>query len=243
MTLRALLLAGTGEARALADAVSDIPDLHVTASLAGVTRAPVALPVTTRTGGFGGAGGLRDWLVAHRTDLVINATHPFAEQMQANALEACGALDLPCLRLLRPGWPPRPGWIHAATPGDTADALPQGARVLLTIGRKDLAPFHARPDLSCVLRTIEPVPGLPPHIAPMIARPPFTPDQERATMALLGVTHLVTKNAGGPGTAKLDAADALRLTTVVLDRPPPPPGPVVATVAEAVAWLHGKVAV
>lgn len=242
MTLRVLLLAGTGEARELARAIAEMPGLEVTAALAGVTRAPVSLPVATRTGGFGGADGLREWLLSTQTDLVVNATHPFAAQMQENALAACNTLDLPCLRLLRPAWPVRPNWIRAKDAQRAADALPHGVRVLLTSGRKEIGPFRARTDLRCVLRSIEPVPDLAPHIQPMIARPPFSPDQERATMALLGITHLVTKNAGGPGTAKLDAADALRLTTVIIDRPAPPPAPIARTVAEAVAWLRRKVA-
>ena len=43
MTARLLLLAGTAEARALAEALSTVPGLEVTASLAGVTRNPAPI--------------------------------------------------------------------------------------------------------------------------------------------------------------------------------------------------------
>ena len=52
-----------------------------------------------------------------------------------------------------------------------------------------------------------------------------------------GITHLVTKNAGGAGTAKLDAADRLGLTTIVIDRPPLPRADIAATVDAAIDWL------
>jgi precorrin-6A/cobalt-precorrin-6A reductase len=49
---------------------------------------------------------------------------------------------------------------------------------------------------------------------------------------------LVTKASGGEATyAKLAAARALALPVLMVRRPEPPPGPVVQSVAEALAWL------
>ncbi|MFT7494057.1 MAG: precorrin-6A/cobalt-precorrin-6A reductase, partial [Alteromonas macleodii] len=59
MTL--LLLAGTGEAKQIAWGLADT-NVSVVASLAGVTRSPDPLPVTTRIGGFGGDDGFRSYL-------------------------------------------------------------------------------------------------------------------------------------------------------------------------------------
>lgn len=241
-TKRLLLLAGTGEAQALALALTERSGLDVTASLAGVTSDPAPYPCATRTGGFGGSEGLADWMQQHHTDLLIDATHPFASQMHANAARAALAIGLPRLRLSRPPWPDRPGWVHAATIADAAQKLPTGARALLTTGRNEIVPFAVRTDCQLTLRSIEPAPDLPPHIHPLQARPPFTADSERALFALLGITHLVSKNAGGSGTAKLDVADQMRLTTIMIARPAPPPGPVATTTDEAVAWVRDKVA-
>ena len=241
--MRVLLLAGTAEASSLAKTLARTEGLEVIASLAGVTEDPRDLPVEVRTGGFGGIEGLRAWLEQNRPAAVIDATHPYAAQMQRHAAIACTMTATPHLRLLRPAWPKRPGWQGVSDMTEAARALPAGSHALLTTGRKGLAPFAARSDLTCTLRTIEPVPGLPDHILPLHARPPFTHDQERATFALLGITHLVTKNAGGTGTAKLDVADALRLTTIVVDRPPRPQGHIVSTPDEAVAWLRRTVGI
>ena len=59
MTL--LLLAGTGEAVALAKGLADGPT-PVIASLAGATRLPRELAVKTRSGGFGGDEGFQSYL-------------------------------------------------------------------------------------------------------------------------------------------------------------------------------------
>jgi precorrin-6A/cobalt-precorrin-6A reductase len=281
---RALILAGTAEARTVVGIARFLPRLELVVSYAGATReqeplghpppesvaslirivdahraapperplartaagliasltapppgAPMA-PVSKRIGGFGGASGLAAWLRTDRVGAVIDATHPFAAQMQANALRACSAEGVPRLRLLRPEWPPRTGWVGVADLGAAAAALPSGARVLLTSGR-DWASFAGRTDCRFWLRSIEPVP-LPDHIEPIVARPPFSRSQERALLQRLGATHLVAKNSGGDA-AKLDAADALGLAVLMVARPAPPPGPTVATAEEALLWLVG----
>ena len=239
---KVLLLAGTAEARTLAGRLVDLPGVEPIASLAGVTEAPGALTVPTHTGGFGGADGLVDWIRANRVEAVVDATHPYATQMQTNAVAACRKTATPHLRLLRPPWPERPGWVNVPDMETAVDACPRGARVLLTTGHKGLGAFAGRRDLQTAVRTIEPVKDLPENLHPIHARPPYHTDSERALFALLGITHLVTKNAGGAGTAKLDVADEMGITTIVLDRPAPPPGEIAKTVDQAVAWLHRVVA-
>ncbi len=236
--MRVLLLGGTAEARVLAAGLAGMPGVEAVASLAGATRAPAAYAVPVRTGGFGGAEGLVDWLRAHGTGAVIDATHAFAARMQANAARACAAAGVPRLRLLRPEWPARPGWRMAGSLAEAAAILPTGARVLLTTGR-DWAPFAGRTDCRFWLRSIEPV-ALPEHVQPILARPPFAMADEMALMRRLGVARLVAKNAGGDP-ARLDAAEALDVTVVMVARPAPPSGPLVARPDEALTWLGGLV--
>ena len=88
MTHRILILGGTTEARQLAGRIATRADLKVTLSLAGRTENPVAQPVPTRTGGFGGIEGLADYLTDEKIDLLIDATHPYAARISANAAEA-----------------------------------------------------------------------------------------------------------------------------------------------------------
>lgn len=237
-----LVLGGTAEARALAGELATLPGARPILSLAGITRHPVPSKVETRSGGFGGIDGLRRWLEIHTPAAVIDATHPFATTMQDNAIAACRQAEVPHLRLLRPPWPNRPSWFLMPDHDAAARHLSPGARVLLTTGRKNLAPFAARTDVIFALRTIEAVQGLPDNILPMTARPPFTDEAERGLMERLELTHLITKNAGGAQVAKLNAAEALRLTTLVIARPPLPNAEITDTVEDAVVWLRRTVA-
>ena len=85
--MRVLLLGGTGEARALAERLH--PNVDIISSLAGRVPDP-ALPVgSVRIGGFGGVEGLRTWLTENAVTAVIDATHPFAAAITANAAAAC----------------------------------------------------------------------------------------------------------------------------------------------------------
>ncbi|MEM1298839.1 MAG: cobalt-precorrin-6A reductase [Pseudomonadota bacterium] len=239
---RILLLGGTAEARSLARVLSEIAVLSITASLAGATSDPAPYACPTRTGGFGGPDGLAAWMRDNEIALLIDATHPYAVQMQGNAVIAARATGVPRLRLLRPPWPDRTGWVCARDIAASADKLPEGARALLTTGRKEIEPFVARGDCTFTLRSVEPVPDLPTHIAQFIARPPFSAEAEQTLFESLGITHLVSKNAGGTGTAKLDVAEDMRLTTIMVARPTPPPGPTADSTEAAVAWVREKVA-
>ena len=243
MTAHILLLAGTAEARKLAERLRDLPGLKVTASLAGVTSDPAPIAAETRRGGFGGAAGLADYLRSNAVAAVIDATHPFAARMATNAALACTATATPRLRLIRPPWQPVGDWRDLPDLAAAATALPAHAIALITTGRKDIAPFAERTDLRLLLRVIEPVRDLPPHITQLTARPPFALDDEIALMRAHAITHLVSKNAGGLGRAKLDAAARLALPILMVARPAPPPGPLAASIAEAVAWTDETVAI
>src|SRR4051812_48549061 len=103
---RILLLGGTGEAALLARAIIERfgDSVRPPTSLAGRTARPMPLPGDVRIGGFGGVGGLSDYLRDHRIDLVIDATHPFADQISAHARSACEAASVDRLMMVRPMW-------------------------------------------------------------------------------------------------------------------------------------------
>ncbi|MFJ1968120.1 cobalt-precorrin-6A reductase [Streptomyces sp. NPDC087903] len=229
MSPHVLVLGGTTEARELAAALAARPGTRVTTSLAGRVARPGALAGEVRVGGFGGAEGLADWLREHRVDALVDATHPFAETITANAARAASATGVPALVLRRPGW--RPGredrWHPVPSLAAAADLLPRlGSRVFLTTGRMGLAAFVHLTDLHFVVRSVElPEPPLPPHTEVLLARGPFTVADESALLREHLVDVLVTKDSGGAATAaKLTAARHLALPVVVVRRPPLPGG-------------------
>jgi precorrin-6A/cobalt-precorrin-6A reductase len=241
--LRVLLLGGTAEARALAARLAQRSDIDAVVSLAGRTSAPLGLDLPTRIGGFGGVEGLTRYLTEARIDRVIDATHPFAARISANACAACAALGLPFAVLARPPWAARDGdrWISVADNARAAAALGlRPRRVFLTIGRLGVGSFRAAPQHHYLIRSIEPPDSrdLPPRCAVMLARGPFALEDEIALMRENGIEVLVTKNSGGPSTyAKIEAARKLGLESIVIT--PPPQGGVLAlgSLEEAMAFL------
>ncbi|MCQ4161753.1 cobalt-precorrin-6A reductase [Roseomonas sp. GC11] len=245
--MRVLLLGGTGEATSLAHALAEDSRYQVTVSLAGVTRAPRPLPLPVRRGGFGGASGLAAYLRAEGIAALLDATHPFAARITANAAAAAQATGTPALRLDRPAWSPAPGDDWTEYPGMEALAAALGEtprRVLLTVGQKELAPFRAAPWHHYVIRSVDPPDpaSLPPRAEILTATGPFTLEGERALLERHGIEILVSKNSGGEATAaKLVAARERRLPVRLLARPPAPPGlPSVPNTAGALAWLHAR---
>lgn len=240
--MKLLLLAGTAEARAVAERLAGDGRLEVIASLAGATRDPRALPVPLRVGGFGGEDAQKEWMKINAIDVVIDATHPFAAAISARTRAICAALGLPCLQLLRPGWQPVAGddWRYVDSVKAAALAIPSGAVALLATGRQSLPAFLSRRDAVLYLRQIDP-PGGPfplPRGGYVIAAPPFSEAEELRLFKTLGVDLLVVKDAGGRAGAKLDAARALGLPVVMIRRPAAPPGEKVANVDAALDWLE-----
>lgn len=244
--LRVLILGGTSEASALARLIAGDVRFEAVLSLAGVTSSPATQPVAVRTGGFGGAKGLADHLQQAGVGALIDATHPFADRISANAAEAARIAGVPLIAVRRPPWEPQAGdrWRQVADLGAAARALGEAPkRVLLTVGRQDLAAFLTAPHHSYVVRSVDPPASelLPPDAEVITARGPFDEAGERALMAARGIEVLVTKNSGGEATrAKLDAARALGIAVVMVARPQLPPVETVAGAEEAYAWLERR---
>ncbi|MGW3497456.1 cobalt-precorrin-6A reductase [Streptomyces sp. NPDC001020] len=238
-----LVLGGTAEARELAALLTSRTGVRVTTSLAGRVSRPRALDGDVRVGGFGGAEGMVAWLREHRVDAVLDATHPFAVGITANAARAAAITGVPTVVLRRPGWSAGSGdrWHEAASLAEAANLLPPlGRRVFLTTGRLGIAAFAHLADLHFVVRSVElPEPPMPPDTEVLLARGPFTAAGETALLREHRIDVLVTKDSGGAATAaKLTAARALGLPVVVVRRPPLPAGvTTVPDVAGALARL------
>jgi precorrin-6A/cobalt-precorrin-6A reductase len=240
-----MILGGTSEAAALAAHVAAAaPDLSALVSLAGRTSAPRPLALPMRVGGFGGADGLAQFLRESNVKAVVDATHPFAAIMPFNAETACRLAGVPLVALRRPEWTPvaGDGWLAVPDMAAAARALgDQPKRVLLTIGRQELAAFGSAPHHGYVARMIEE--PEPDHrlaeLKLVRARGPFALADEIDLMRREAIETVVAKNAGGAATeAKLAAARTLGLPVVMVARPAKPDVPLVETVDAAIGWLN-----
>ena len=212
-------------------------------SYAGRTESPVAQPLPIRVGGFGGVEGLKAYIKAEAITHVIDATHPFAAQMSANAVAACHETETPLIALERAPWKAGEGdrWTHVPDLEAAVTAIGSTPRrVFLAIGRQTLATFATAPQHYYLLRLVDPpTEALPlPDAHAVIARGPFTPEGDRALLSDHRIDVIVAKNAGGAGAeAKLTAARALALPVILIDRPTIPPRPIARSAADVMAWL------
>lgn len=226
---RVLILGGTAEARALAYELV-ARGCVVVSSLAGRVRDP-ALPVgEVRIGGFStaeldGVAGLATYLVEHDIAAVVDATHPFAATISANAAAACARTGTPLIRLQRPGWRTHPEadrWLWVDSVNDAVEAGAAYARPFLTTGRQSLSAFAAGwADKDVTARVVDPPEfALPSRWRLIRSRGPYAYADEYALMRAAGTDLLVTKDSGGTHTAaKLDAARDLGIQVLVIARP------------------------
>lgn len=242
-----LILGGTSDARKLAALIhADFEDrVQLTTSLAGRTLSPANMAGNVRTGGFGGVDGLIDYLETENITALIDATHPFATNISLHALTAADETGIPRVLIARPRWS-LPEALDLKRVPDThtaADLLGKmdAHRVLLTTGIQTLKDFSSVPDVWFLVRQIEnheaPLPLS--NAATVTQKPPFTLEGERDLMTENRIDTLITKESGGAATeAKLTAATELGVCTILIERPPAPPGDQVTSPEDALAWLH-----
>lgn len=238
-----LLLGGTTEASALARVLAE-RGFKARFSYAGRVDAPRPQPLPTRVGGFGGAEGLARYLVDEGITHLIDATHPFAARISANAVQAARMAGLPLLALTRPPWTAEAGdrWDSVADIAAAVAALAgPPRRVMLALGRMHLTDFAAQPQHHYLLRLVDPPSApipLPDHHA-VIDRGPFGVDGDTELLRTHRIELVVCKNAGGEGArAKLVAARRLGLPVLMVQRPALPARAEAHDVAAALGWLE-----
>ena len=200
---------------------TDTPMNFPDSPLVMVRRGPLDLP------------GMITIIKKHRVTLIIDATHPYATQVTANARKASSETGIPFFRLQRAASvDSKAGVIFAKDHADAAQkAADLGGPVLLTIGVKHLAVYASvcrKRACALVVRTL-PNPktlelakqlGIPEkHI--IMGFGPFTYSDNIAAIRKFGVRTLVTKDSGiqGGTDQKIKAAQAEGCQIIVVQRP------------------------
>jgi precorrin-6A/cobalt-precorrin-6A reductase len=171
---------------------------------------------------------------AEKIKAVVDAAHPYAEQLHATVAQACQAAGVRLLRYQRPSLPvPDREEIQWAADHDSAATMAcrPGARVLLTIGSKHIGPYAraAQENQSDLFARVLPEPeslaacrkaGL--SLEQVIgARGPFSTEDNLHLLRRLAVDVLVTKESGVAGglPEKIEAALHGNCRVVIIERP------------------------
>ena len=245
MPKKVLILAGTYEARILIETFSIIPNVELIASYAGVTKNPKKLKIQTRIGGLGGVKGLVKYLKNENIKVIVDATHPFSEQIKDHALQASSQTGIPLVHFMRPSWKPETNekWQTVQSIDDAVKLLPTDSRPFFAIGKKHAHKIAHREDIFAIIRMIE-MPQPPIKLTQgelILARATKNWKTERAFFKKKAITHLVLRNSGGEvGYAKLIAARDLNIPIIMIERPPLPRGAIFSDMHELTRLLVTK---
>ncbi len=182
-------------------------------------------------------------------DLVLDATHPYADVVTENVAAACREAGREYLRVLREDSAVPEGTVFLPDPAAAVAWLSDHeGNILLTTGSKTLEAYSGIRDfakrvwarvlpMEASLTACEAA-GLPPaHIIAM--QGPFTQELNVATLKAIGGAYLVTKDSGGTGgfREKAAAAAAAGAKLIVLGRPPQREG---LSLSETIDALCGR---
>lgn len=231
-----LLLAGTGEARDIADRLA-VEGRECILWRDPAVRLPGEWPLPLC------AGTLADCIARPEVSAVLDATHPFASAPSHAAAQLCAAKGLPYCLLLRPEWRALPTdcWINVASEADARQHIAPGSTIFLATGRDGLEHFAGLEECYIYCRQIGDA-GAPfpfPNGEFLVQQPPFPVEKEVALFRRLGIDWLVLRNSGSRRAyTKLTAARQIGLRVLMISRPAPPEVPIVTTVKEALAWVQ-----
>ncbi|MGP1575663.1 precorrin-6A reductase [Selenomonas sp.] len=176
---------------------------------------------------------LADYCRAHGIAVFVDASHPYAANISANAMNACRACGIPYIRYERQSAPLAYTKAHYVADYEEAAkvAASLGKHVFLTTGSHNLKAFTEAPALQdCVLTArVLPDPKVVEECTALGLRPsqivalqgPFSEALNEELYKKYEADVVVTKNGGTVGGAdtKFAAAMKLGLPLVIVERP------------------------
>ncbi len=217
-------MGGTGEARNLSFLIKKA-NLKAVISYSGAVSKTNKQPLPKRTGGFGGANGLAKYIIEEKITHLVDATHPFANQISENAILAAKETQVHFVALERDAWKPKrvDQWTKVKDIEDAIQLLDgPRERIFLAIGRHEVKKFETKKHHFYLLRIIEntPVNFDTPSFEIIYDKGPFKYKNDKMLLLKYNITKIITKNSGGLGAkAKLDVARDLNIPIIMIDRP------------------------
>ena len=189
-----------------------------------------------------------------KINIVVDASHPYAEEASKNAIKAAEMAEIPYIRFERPSLQFEneliikvDSYVEAAE----LAAKKQG-NIMLTTGSKTLQTFTDKllslPNIRVIARMLprkdnmEKCEGLGLPQKNIIAiQGPFTKDFNKALFKQFDVTLMITKESGKEGAVdeKVEAASELGIETILIKRPRIPYGITYSTVEDVINHIKG----
>lgn len=238
--LNILLLAGSAEARQIAQAVQ-AQGLGVHALVSEPPRGPSPMPVAFEVLEFTDAADLLPRLTGF--DAVVDASHGFDGQMTRIGHAAAQQAGLPFVSLNRLRWSldESPLWSAAPSVRAAIAMIAPHEQVFSAAGWASLPECAAFQGARLFLRQTSPHDRQPPYpfVKLVFGDAPFSVASETALFEDLRIDVLLCRNLGGrPSRPKLDAALALGLRVILIDPPAAPEGAETLTdVAQVLTWI------
>lgn len=237
-----LLLAGSFEARSIAQAMND-GGLSYEAWITEAPRGNAQMPQVPTLCRFEDAQAMQAAIRKGSFNAVLDASHVFDRTATRQAFDATRELGLPYLRVERAIWETQghKKW-HSASDVRTAnEMIPQGARVFAATGWDSLPDYQGFRGEVLMLRQTRRHPRAAPYpfVELAFGDAPFTSLDEQALFRDQRIDTLVCRNLGGAASRpKLDAALALDLDVILIDRPALPAElPMVVDKIDAMNWV------
>ncbi|EKN64287.1 precorrin-6A reductase [Schinkia azotoformans] len=189
-----------------------------------------------------------------KINIVVDASHPYAEEASKNAIKAAEMAEIPYIRFERPSLQFEneliikvDSYVEAAE----LAAKKQG-NIMLTTGSKTLQTFTDKllslPNIRVIARMLprkdnmEKCEGLGLPQKNIIAiQGPFTKDFNKALFKQFDVTLMITKESGKEGAVdeKVEAASELGIETILIKRPRIQYGITYSTVEDVINHIKG----
>ena len=227
--MKLVIFAGTSEGRDLCTRLSQAgrEAMVCVATEYGKEVLPPMPGITVHTGRMT-AEEMADFL--QETQLVVDATHPYAVEVSKNIRQACETANCRYIRLLRPKTQAE-HVVHVASTAEAAEYLAHTeGNVLLTVGSKELHCFTAVPEYAKRLwpRVLPAAASMEicqklgfPAAHTILMQGPFSEELNTALLHTCEAKWLVTKDTGAAGglPEKLAAAKRCGCQVILIDRP------------------------
>ncbi|MDW2876751.1 MULTISPECIES: precorrin-6A reductase [Bacillaceae] len=175
-----------------------------------------------------------DYINLQNIKVIVDASHPFAEEASRNSIQAAADAEIPYIRYERASQSFEDERITFVSSYEEAAVAAEGKKgvIMLTTGSKTLQIFTDKllgdPDIRLVARMLPRKDNMEkcaelgfPQKDIVAMQGPFTKEFDKALYRQFGVTVMITKESGRAGSVseKLEAAKELGIDVIVIRRP------------------------